>query len=176
MWPIAGDQTASMTDNVIVEPISVLRIEGLRCAVDAVSRGGRFLRTSQGFSFSQTSDFVHMILSGAGVQYIARSDDQVIGWCDIVRQPFDGMRHAGALGIGVLEDYRGRGIGKQLMQATLAAAADAGITRIELEVFAPNTTAIALYKRFGFEVEGVKRCARIIDDEANDIICMALLN
>ena len=160
----------------VVAPICRDLVRGLRDTVDAVARSGPFLRASQGFSLAQTAEFVDTILDGGGVQNVALHGDRVIGWCDVVRQPFDGMRHCGALGIGVLEEHRGQGVGGALMGATLAAARDAGISRIELEVLAPNEVAIALYRQFGFDVEGVKRGARILDGRATDIVCMALLH
>jgi putative acetyltransferase len=41
-------------------------------------------------------------------------------------------------------------------------------------VYASNARALALYRRFGFAEEGVKRAARILDGHAEDIVCMAL--
>lgn len=38
-----------------------------------------------------------------------------------------------------------------------------------------NRPAIALYERFGFEREGVKRAARVLGGRSEDILCMALL-
>jgi putative acetyltransferase len=44
---------------------------------------------------------------------------------------------------------------------------------VELEVYASNTAAIALYRRRGFEIEGVKRGIRILDGRVEDVVCMA---
>ena len=51
----------------------------------------------------------------------------------------------------------------------------ADLTRIELEVYASNSAAIALYRRFGFSEEGLKRRARFLDGQYQDILLMALL-
>ena len=171
-----GDTGGGEEDVCAVVPIRRDLVPGLRDTVDAVARSGPFLRATQGFSLAQTREFVDAILDGGGVQYVALDGDRVVGWCDVVRQPFCGMHHCGSLGIGVLETYRAQGVGCALMDATLAAARAAAITRVELEVLAPNEAAVALYRRFGFVVEGVKRGARIIDGAATDIVCMALLH
>ena len=61
------------------------------------------------------------------------------------------------------------------LAATIADAFQKGITRIELEVFAANERAFALYRKFGFVEEGRKRHARCLDGNYDDSICMALL-
>ncbi|MEP6757424.1 MAG: GNAT family N-acetyltransferase, partial [Chthonomonadales bacterium] len=99
----------------------------------------------------------------------------VIGWCDIVPKKMEGFRHIGTLGMGIKEGYRGQGIGSRLMESTLNRAKEIGLERVELDAFATNTNAIALYKKFGFEVEGVKKAARKLDGIVEDNICMAKL-
>lgn len=64
-------------------------------------------------------------------------------------------RHVAALGIAVRSDHHGKGVGKALMSAILDMADNwLNVRRIELTVFVDNPAAIALYKRFGFELEG----------------------
>ena len=62
-----------------------------------------------------------------------------------------------------------------LMDAALKAAWASGLTRVELAVHADNEPAIALYKRVGFEHEGVFRNASLIDGHYRDAIAMAAL-
>jgi ribosomal protein S18 acetylase RimI-like enzyme len=99
----------------------------------------------------------------------------VVGWCDIERHGREGFRHAGRLGIGMLAEARGRGLGRRLMTEAIEAARRQGMERIELEVFASNTRAIALYQSLGCEREGLKRRARKLDGEYDDDVLMALL-
>jgi ribosomal protein S18 acetylase RimI-like enzyme len=77
--------------------------------------------------------------------------------------------------MGVLKDCRGRGLGKALLEGALAVARERRLERVELDVYASNLTAIRLYKKFGFQIEGRKRRARKIDGKYDDIIVMALL-
>jgi RimJ/RimL family protein N-acetyltransferase len=62
-----------------------------------------------------------------------------------------------ALGMSLLAEVRGRGWGPALLQAAIDHARGVQIHKIELEVWPDNERAIALYERFGFEVEGVRR-------------------
>ena len=47
------------------------------------------------------------------------------------------------------------------------------LARLELEVHANNAAALSLYKSFGFEVEGRKRKAVLVEGELIDIIIMS---
>ena len=49
------------------------------------------------------------------------------------------------------------------------------VRRNALEVFASNAPAVHLFEKAGFVTEGVKRRARILDDQEDDVVCMALL-
>jgi putative acetyltransferase len=64
-------------------------------------------------------------------------------------------RHAMTLGICVASESQGRGVGSALMGAMLDFADNwAGALRLELTVYTDNERAIALYRKFGFEIEG----------------------
>ena len=163
-------------ENIRVVPTTEAHIEGLQRCVDAVARERLWLGFVEGPPLMQTRAFVDMILRGAGVQFVALDDaGEVVGWCDVVRLDQESFRHGWRLGMGVLPAVRGRGVGQRLAEAAIAAARAKGAERIELEVFASNTRAIALYERLGFVREGVKRRARKLDDAYDDIVQMALL-
>ena len=71
--------------------------------------------------------------------------------------------------------FRGRGIGRRLMQQTIDAAFAFGLTRVELTVREGNANAIALYKSLGFETEGLHRNAVCIEGQYENLYSMALL-
>lgn len=73
------------------------------------------------------------------------------------------VRHRANLGICVLKEYWGRGIGGMLMDAAIQTAQSADYAQVELEVAADNDRAIRLYERFGFEACG--RCPRALRRE-----------
>ena len=77
--------------------------------------------------------------------------------------------------MGLLPQYRGQGIGKRLMEATLAASRQIGLHRVELTVREQNVNAIGLYAKVGFFVEGLHRDAIYIDGVYENVICMAIL-
>jgi putative acetyltransferase len=67
-------------------------------------------------------------------------------------------RHAGTIGMAVRDDWHGRGVGTALMAATIELADNwIGYSRLELTAYTDNEAALALYRKFGFEVEGTAR-------------------
>ncbi len=163
-------------DEVRIVPTGEQYAESFNAVVDAVARERRYIGFVEGPSLESTREFIRSILGGAGVQLLAvNPNDMVVGWCDILRNPHEGFRHVGRLGMGLLPDYRGRGLGRQLVARAVRAARQAGIERIELEVFASNERAIALYRALGFVTEGIKRRARKLVGQYEDNVFMALL-
>jgi putative acetyltransferase len=81
------------------------------------------------------------------------------------------------LGISVAPEAQRRGVGTALM-AAMCDYADrwAGVLRLELTVYADNVPAIALYRKFGFAVEGTHRAYAIRDGKYVDALCMARLH
>lgn len=149
--------------------------EGIRLCIDAVARERRHIAMLEAPPHEQVRGFVEAITAGAGVQVVAQQGEALIGWCDLWRNPRRGFRHCAVLGMGLLAPHRGRGLGRAMLAAVLREARPQGIHRVELEVYPANRPAIALYERFGFEPEGVKRDARVLDGAREDILCMALL-
>ena len=60
------------------------------------------------------------------------------------------VKHRAELGISVLKEYWGLGLGKALTEACIQCAKEAGYTQLELNVVAENAAAISLYKSLGF--------------------------
>lgn len=67
-------------------------------------------------------------------------------------------RHTASLGLGIHDDFTGKGIGTLFLRTLLDTADNwHDFKRIELNVFTDNTPAIHLYEKFGFEKEGTMR-------------------
>ncbi len=76
----------------------------------------------------------------------------VVGYLSVSVAPYGVADIAMLLQAG----WRGRGIGRALLDAAIAWASSAGAHKMSLEVWPDNAAAIALYERAGFVVEGRK--------------------
>jgi len=104
---------------------------------------------------------------------VAEVDSRVVGsinlHCGVNR-----MVHSAGFGMGIHDDFQGQGIGTQLMAAMVDLAENwLNIRRIELQVFTDNDPAVALYNKFGFEVEATHRDLVFRDGEYGDAYTMA---
>jgi ribosomal protein S18 acetylase RimI-like enzyme len=103
---------------------------------------------------------------------LAVDDDGVAGMLDFVGGAQPQQRHVGSFGMSVARERRGRGIGARLLRTLFGYAAAHGYRRLELEVFATNTSAIRLYEREGFAHEGRRHGAVMVGEEAVDMLMM----
>ena len=113
--------------------------------------------------------------SPADIHVVADWNGKVIGSAGFHRQ-IGRKHHVATFGIGVHDDFTGRGVGAALL-GTLIDTADRwhDIRRIELDVFVDNVAAIRLYERFGFVHEGTLRQNAYRDGEYVDAHVMARL-
>lgn len=85
-------------------------------------------------------------------------------------------RHVGLLGICVHRDFRDKGIGKIMLNDLINYAERwQQVRRLELIVWEDNRVAQALYKQFGFVVEGAMRAYGLRDGRYDTALMMARL-
>jgi RimJ/RimL family protein N-acetyltransferase len=169
-------QTAAVTNDVRIVPIARRHLAGFHSALDRVAREGRHLAMLEAPSFVRTRRFVLDSLKAGAIHVVAvAGHDEVIGWCDLRPKGAAALRHSAVLGMGLVAPYRGQGLGSRMLAATLDAAGQAGLQRAELVVRADNAPAIALYRRFGFELEGTLRDYLRVDGVSHDALQMARL-
>ena len=112
---------------------------------------------------------------GEGRILVAEVEDRVVAGAGF-HVGRNRTRHAGTFGMGVDAGFHGQGIGSALMTAIINLADNwYNLRRLELEVHADNEAGIALYKKFGFEVEGVYRKYAYRDGYYVDALAMARL-
>jgi putative acetyltransferase len=86
-------------------------------------------------------------------------------------------RHAWVLGISVLPQMQGQGVGTALMQALCDYADNwVGALRLELGVYTDNARALALYRKFNFVIEGTQKAYALRNGQYVDSHMMARLH
>lgn len=82
---------------------------------------------------------------------VATVDGRVVGYVVADTVPNAGRTLGHVKDIAVHPDYRGRGIGAQLLGSALTVMREKRASRVKLEVRESNDSAIRLYRRFGFQ-------------------------
>jgi putative acetyltransferase len=113
--------------------------------------------------------------SPGALNLVVTQDGKIVGNGGLNR--LGGRRqHVASIGMGVHDDFTGRGFGRILLGAMVDAADDwLDIKRLELTVYTDNDVAIGLYRKFGFEREGLLRAFGFRSGEYVDAYTMARL-
>ncbi|NLS11765.1 GNAT family N-acetyltransferase [Vibrio sp. SM6] len=109
--------------------------------------------------------------------YVAELDHRIVGQIGLHLSANPRTRHCASIGIAVHDDFHGQGIGSQLL-ASIVDLADnwLNLDRLQLEVNSDNQAAIALYKKFHFEIEGCAKASCFRAGRYVDTFFMARLS
>ena len=151
-------------DTVEIIPAQEKYIKAYWVTLGRVAQERKYLRITHAFPLEETMEFIREGIKNNYPYFFIKSEDAIVGWCDI--RPLSKESTVGCLGIGLLKDYRGQGIGAKAIAVALNKAREQSFTLIQLEVLATNERAIRLYRSAGFlfaeqsprliEIEGEK--------------------
>jgi len=101
-------------------------------------------------------------------------EGDVVGYQSVERYStiLSSMAHVAQLGTFVVPDWRGRGVGRALFDATLRFAAAAAYRKLVIQVRASNAPALAFYRQAGFTDCGRLTRQVVVDDREDDEVIM----
>lgn len=112
-----------------------------------------------GEDFLTAADFMRIIdedqAEARNLFLVCEINQQVIGFLRAKGNRLKRTNHKVDFGIAILKEYWGYSIGQQMLVSMIDWADSTGIRKIALQVLETNESAIALYKKLGFEVEGI---------------------
>lgn len=110
------------------------------------------------------------------VLIVAVFNDRIVGMVDFSAYNKARQKHHGVFGISIDREFRGKGIGRVLMNALLEwARKNPLIEKVGLTVHAENKNAIFLYQSLGFKQEGlIKNNLKYSDDDYRDTVIMGI--
>jgi L-phenylalanine/L-methionine N-acetyltransferase len=115
--------------------------------------------------------------SGNHYGLVACVRDRLVGSLALVVPERSPRRsHVGEIGMAVHDQWQGQGIGSALFKAAVELADRwLNLRRLELIAFTDNERALGLYKKFGFEIEGLLRRYAFRDGAFVDAYLLARL-
>lgn len=88
------------------------------------------------------------IIDTGGVIYIAWAEDKVVGSAALIKE-YEGVYELAKMGVD--DAWRGKGISKMLLERCIDKAREFGAHRVVLFSNDQLTTALGLYRRYGFK-------------------------
>jgi ribosomal protein S18 acetylase RimI-like enzyme len=142
--------------------------QGLVALMKGVAIEGRWIRTQWPFDEAERVErFSGTIGGGLVLCIVAERYGRIVGQISLF--PSDDVAE---FGMFVEPSERARGLGRRLMDAGEALARERGFVGMELEVYAHNEAAIALYRSAGFEEFGDRFPELRTSGELYDVVRM----
>jgi RimJ/RimL family protein N-acetyltransferase len=155
-----------------IRRITLNDIQGFHKCLDSVAKEGKFIAKESAPDIKRIEAFIGDSVRNNYPQFVAIDKNEIIGWCDAMPFQTKSLKHRAELGMGIIKEHRGKGIGEKLVLATLDHARQIGIIRIDLEVRADNERAIRLYRKTGFKEYGRRRMGIFLEGMFHDLILM----
>jgi phosphinothricin acetyltransferase len=107
---------------------------------------------------------------------VAETGGTVVGWASLNQfNPRAAYDHVADMSVYVERGWRGRGVGRQLLDRLAAIAREVGYHKMVLAAFPWNAVGVALYERVGFARVGVYREQGRLDGRWVDVLLMEKL-
>jgi ribosomal protein S18 acetylase RimI-like enzyme len=145
-----------------------------RECLDSVAKEKRFLMFVEAPPVSVLENDLKAFADSKASNFFAFDGTKLIGWCDMRLTSRESTKHRAEIGMGLLKEYRGKGIGRALIEKLIKSASEHSLEKLELVVIADNEAAIELYKSVGFKEEGRILNYRKLNGIYTDAINMGL--
>ncbi len=107
---------------------------------------------------------------------VAEANGEVVGWGSLnVYNAREAYRFVADFSVYVEREYRGKGVGRVLLERLIELAREHGFHKMVLSAFPTNTGGMALYEKLGFRTVGIYREQGQLDGKWVDTIVMEKL-
>ena len=107
---------------------------------------------------------------------VAEHDGQLLAWGSLnVFNARPAYRHVADFSVYVERAWRGKGVGRVLLERLVELGRELGYHKLVLSAFPFNTAGVALYERLGFRTVGIYKEQGLLDGRWVDTIIMEKL-
>lgn len=165
----AGDDVEFTVREARLEDLS-----GLAGVIRQVTAGETYIvGESVADQLAHADTLIHGRPDEPPMYFVAIVDGEVIGWVNLERRAERKLRDVLYLTMGLLDEYRGLGIGSTLLDRGVDWARTHGYRKVASDVPATNESAIEFLEDNGWEREGVRADHYTVDDRPVDEVLLA---
>ena len=166
--------------NTNIRPVSPNETDAFYNMLCRLDRETKFMMYEPGEREKNTSGkellWANITAAAEGGDLLLAAEDskgKLVGFIWAERGKQNRIRHTAYIVTGILEAYRGQGIGTEFFSRLDCWARENDFVRLELTVECNNVSAKHLYEKSGFFVEGVRQKSMKVDGEFVDEYYMA---
>ena len=153
-------RTISDNSLLVIREASINDAEELKAAVKEYVEESEFVPYNQGefqLSLKEEIEWIESFQQMPNsLLLIAEVNGKIVGNLSLNGNKRQQLQHTAEIGIGILREYRGKGIGKAFFEAVLSwTKEDPVLEMLILEAHADNALALKLYRKVGFEQVGI---------------------
>jgi L-amino acid N-acyltransferase YncA len=149
-------------------------VEGFNVCVGAVAAERKYIGHVEAPLLEDSRKWMQSVLDAGYPFVVASAGATIVGWCDVGPRDREGFRHTAELGMGLRADARGHGLGPRMLERAIELSRKCGIEKLELRCYASNVTALRLYEKSGFVVEGTRVRGRKLDGVYDDVVLLGM--
>lgn len=102
---------------MLIRPFTLADLASFHRTLDAVARERKHLALLEAPPMADVERYLCSALEQGAIHFVAEDDGHIVGWCDIAPRQEPGSSYIGHLGMGLLHEYRGQGIGHRILDA-----------------------------------------------------------
>ncbi len=128
-------------------------------------------------TLEQEKDWINsFLINDNSLLLVAEYENQIIGNIDLTGSQRKIMEHTAVIGMGMFKDWRNSGLGTELLFATIDWAKQNQILElIWLQVYTENKLGLHLYRKMGFEENGIIKNYFKRDNQYFDNLTMSMV-
>ena len=172
---VAAEEHTDGDVEFVVRPARQSDLTGLVGAIRQVASERTYIEAE---SVADVIDHEEVILRHNELEermfFVATVGNDVVGWVHVAGSELDKLEHTAELTVGVIETYRGHGIGSHLLSRGLEWAGSRGYEKMYNSVPASNEEAVEFLKANGWEIEAVREDHYKLGEEYVDEVMMAV--
>jgi len=165
-------------DGELTFTVRPARQEDLAGIVGAIRQVAEEKTYIEAESVADVVDHEEVLLRHNEIEYrmffVATVGKEVVGWVHLNAPEIEKLSHTAELTVGVLDEYRGHGIGSHLLERGLSWAAEHQLEKVYQSIPASNDDAIAFLDHHGWDTEAVREDHYKIGADYVDEVMMAI--